>query len=323
MDKNAKILVLGKNGMVGSSIFRHLKKHKYQNILSPYRDDLDLGKKEQVDNYFSLHRPDYVFLAAAKVGGIYANNVYPADFIYENTIIQSYVIHACWQYKVKSLLFLGSSCIYPKHANQPIKESELMSGRLEETNEPYAVAKISGIKICESYNRQHNTDFRSVMPSNLYGINDNFHGKNSHVIPALITRFHDSLKSNASQITIWGSGQARREFLFINDLADACITVMSIPKKEYELHISPMQSHINIGTGEDITIKDLALMISTTVGFKGKICFDANMPDGTPQKLLDISKIKKMGWKPKTLLKPGIEQTYKWFLDNYNIVRRG
>ncbi len=314
MNKDAAIYVAGHRGLVGSSILRALKKASYKNIITRRHGDLDLTDQSAVNNFFQDKRPEYVFLAAARVGGILANHTYPADFIYDNLAIETNVIRAALESGVKRLLFLGSSCIYPKFAEQPIKEEALLSGPLEPTNEPYAIAKIAGIKLCESFNRQYGTDFRSVMPTNLYGPGDNFHPTNSHVIPGLIRRFHEAKKEKNHEVVVWGTGKARREFLYVDDLADACLFVMNLDKKLYNEAIRPTCSHINVGTGEDITIRELAEMIAETVSFRGRIIFDTQKPDGTPRKLLDVSKIKKLGWRPLVSLREGLKITYAWYL---------
>tara|TARA_Y100000588_G_C14272738_1_gene933033 strand:+ start:4240 stop:5214 length:975 start_codon:yes stop_codon:yes gene_type:complete len=316
IDQDSKIFLAGHNGMVGSAINRKMVDLGFKNILTCEREVLDLTNQAQVKLYFQNNKIDYVIIAAAKVGGIYANSEYPADFISDNLAIQYNLISESYASGIEGLLFLGSSCIYPKNANQPIKESELLNGILEPTNEPYAIAKIAGIKLCESYNRQHQTDFRSVMPTNLYGQNDNFHKKNSHVLPALIRRFHEAKAHNKMSVKVWGSGLPMREFLHVDDLADACLHLIKIPKEEYIKSIDPMISHINIGTGKDISIKDLARIIKETVGFKGDIVFDPSYPDGVMRKLLDVSKLNNLGWHPKIKLEEGVSKTYQWFLNN-------
>ena len=316
MQSNDKIFIAGHNGLVGSAITRRLESKGFKNLLTMSHSDLDLTNQALVLSFFKREQPDFVFLAAAKVGGIHANSIYPADFIYDNMMIQANIIHAAYQYKVKKLLFLGSTCIYPKLADQPMKEDALLTGRLESTNEPYAIAKISGIKLCESYNRQHGTDFRSVMPTNLYGINDNFHPENSHVIPALMRRIHEAKINNSTEVTIWGDGKAMREFLFVDDMAEASIFVLELSKETYDKHVDPMMSHINIGTSSDISILELAETIQTVVGFKGFLKFDPSKPNGSPRKLVDTSKLKSMGWSYKTDLKQGLEKTYQWYLKN-------
>ena len=316
MQSNDKIFIAGHNGLVGSAITRRLESKGFKNLLTMSHSELDLTNQALVLSFFKREQPDFVFLAAAKVGGIHANSIYPADFIYDNMMIQANIIHAAYQYKVKKLLFLGSTCIYPKLADQPIKEDALLTGRLESTNEPYAIAKISGIKLCESYNRQYGTDFRSVMPTNLYGINDNFHPENSHVIPALLRRIHEAKINNSTEVTIWGDGKAMREFLFVDDMAEASIFVLELSKETYDKHVDPMMSHINIGTSSDISILELAETIQTVVGFKGFLKFDPSKPNGSPRKLVDTSKLKSMGWSYKTDLKQGLRKTYQWYLKN-------
>lgn len=307
MKKNAKIFIAGPNGLVGSALIRHLEKDGYKNLLTPSHSELELMDSQAVSAYFKKTNPDYVFLSAAKVGGIIANTTFPADFIYQNLMIQSNIIHQSYVHKVKKLLFLGSSCIYPKHCPQPIKEEYLMTGPLEPTNSPYAVAKIAGIEMCWSYNRQYGTKFIPVMPTNLYGPNDNFDLETSHVLPALIRKFHEAKKNNQSSVTVWGTGSPKREFLHVDDLADACIFIMRKKFKDPEYKNNPL---FNIGTGKDITIKELAELIKKTTDFKGKIIFDASKPDGTPQKVLDISKINNLNWHAATALKHGIKDTY-------------
>ncbi len=314
MNRDSRIYVAGHRGLVGSAIVRCLRQKGFDNILTRTHSELDLKDQRAVMAFFRDERPEYVFLAAAKVGGIYANNAYPADFIYDNLMIEANVIHSAFLYGVKRLLFLGSSCIYPKFAPQPMKEEVLLTGKLEPTNEPYAIAKIAGIKLCESYNRQHGTDFRSLMPTNLYGPGDNFHPTDSHVIPALIRRFHEAKVKNLNEVVVWGTGKARREFLYVDDLADACLFVMQLPHNTYRSVTEPMCSHINVGTGFDLSIRELANLIREVTGFEGKIIFDSSKPDGTPRKLLDTSKIKKLGWAHKTDLKDGLRLTYEWYL---------
>jgi len=307
-----KIYLAGHQGLVGSAIYRMLDDQGFSNIIVRTHKELDLTSQAAVDIFFQKERPIYVILAAAKVGGIHANNNYPADFIYQNLMIQSNVIHSSFLSNVKRLLFLGSTCIYPKAVEQPMREEALLTGLLEPTNEPYAVAKIAGIKLCESYNRQHGTDFRSVMPTNLYGINDNFHDKNSHVIPALIRRFHDAKINNNKEVSVWGTGNALREFLYVDDMALASIFVLGVDKDLYEVNTKPMLSHINIGSGEEISIRALAKMIKNIVGFEGKLVFDDSKPDGPPRKFIDISTISDLGWQPSTDLFEGIAITYDW-----------
>ncbi len=316
MLKTEKIFLAGHQGMVGSAIFRKLESLDYENITIKNRSELDLTSQKDVLHFFNKNSFDHVILAAAKVGGIYANSEYPADFIHDNLTIQTNVISASFKSKIKQLLFLGSSCIYPKHSKQPMSENQLLTGSLEPTNEPYAVAKIAGIKLCESFNRQYDTDFRSVMPTNLYGPNDNFHEKNSHVLPALIRRFHEAKLNNDDKVKVWGSGLPKREFLHVDDMADACIYIMKIEKESFTHGMNPMNSHVNIGTGSDISIKDLATVIKKVVGFNGEIEFDSSYPDGTMEKLLDVTELNKMGWKYSINLEEGIASTYSWFLNN-------
>jgi GDP-L-fucose synthase len=305
MEKNAKIFVAGHRGLVGSALIRKLNEKGFVNLVQRTRSELDLTDQGAVDNFFKTEKPEYVFLAAAKVGGIYANNTYPAEFIFSNMQVQMNIINASWKYNVKKLLFLGSSCIYPKYSPQPMREEALLSGQLEPTNEAYAIAKIAGIIMCKSYNRQYKTDFISVMPTNLYGFNDNYHPMNSHVLPALIRRFHEAKVSNAPKVVIWGTGNPTREFLFSDDCADACIFLM-------EYHTG--NDIVNIGSGKEITIRDLAMTIKSAVEYKGALEFDVTQPDGTPRKLLDCSKLHAMGWRHKIELEEGINRTYKDFL---------
>jgi GDP-L-fucose synthase len=285
-------------------------------LITRTHKDLDLASQQQVNDFISNEKPDQIYLAAAKVGGIHANNIYPADFIYQNLMIQANIIHAAHQNNIQKLLFLGSSCIYPKNVKQPMKEEVLLTNTLEPTNEPYAIAKIAGIKLCESYNRQYNRDYRSVMPTNLYGPNDNFHPKNSHVIPALIRKFHDAKVENKPFVEVWGSGKPMREFLHVDDMADVSVYIMQLDKKILEKEIKPMLSHINIGTGIDVTIQDVAYIVKEVVGFTGEIVFNPKMPDGTKRKLLDVSKIQNLGWKHTIALRDGLKTTYEWFLKN-------
>ena len=314
MNSNDKIYLAGHNGMVGSAIHRKLFEKGFVNIVTRSSSELDLSNQQDTHNFLQEEKPDYVLIAAAKVGGIHANDSYPAEFIYQNLMIEANLIHGSYLARVNKLLFLGSSCIYPKESKQPIKEEYLLSGQLESTNEPYAVAKIAGIKLCESYNRRYGTDYRSIMPTNLYGPNDNFHSKNSHVIPALIKRFHEAKVKNKPFVEVWGSGKPMREFLHVDDMASASIYIMSLNKKLLEKEISPMLSHINIGTGKDITIKDVTKIIKEVVGFDGEVVFNTKMPDGTKRKLLDVSKIENLGWKHTITLKDGLKETYEWFL---------
>jgi len=304
VEKQAKIYVAGHRGMVGSAILRKLQELGYENIITRTSGELDLRDQQAVKEFFELEKPDYVFLAAAKVGGIMANNTYRADFIYENLAIQNNVIHFSHENEVKKLMFLGSSCIYPKMAPQPLKEDFLLTGPLEYTNEPYAIAKIAGIKMVESYRLQYGDNYISVMPTNLYGINDNYHPENSHVLPALIRKFHEAKMNNAASVSIWGSGKPLREFMYADDLADACVFLMENYDEE---------QFVNIGVGEDISIKDLALLIKEVVGFEGELEFDSSKPDGTPRKLMDVGKLKGLGWLPKTSLKEGIALAYEDF----------
>lgn len=316
MDFNNKIYVAGHTGLVGSAIVRDLQSRGYTNLLTRTHKELDLVNQNQVSNFFEKEKPDYVILAAATVGGILANNSYPADFIYQNIMIEANVIQYAYKHKVKRLLFLGSTCIYPRGIKQPMKESALLSDVLEPTNEPYAIAKVAGIKLCESFNRQYGTDFRSVMPTNLYGINDNFHSDNSHVIPALMRRFHYAKVNNDKEVTVWGTGKAMREFLYVDDMAEASLFVLMLDEKIYKQNTELMMSHINIGTGKDISIRELTELIKEITGFKGKIIFDSSKLDGAPRKLIDVTRISNMGWKYTTNLREGLERTYEWYLAN-------
>jgi GDP-L-fucose synthase len=317
MNLSDKIYIAGHRGLVGSAIIRQLEERGFTNLLMRTHKELDLTSQTQVQDFFRQERPDYVILAAAKVGGIYANNNYPADFIYQNIMIEANIINSAYESKVKRLLFLGSTCIYPKEVKQPMREDVLLTGELEPTNEPYALAKITGIKLCESYNRQHGTDFRSVMPTNLYGINDNFHLENSHVIPALMRRFHEAKVNNDAEVVVWGTGNAMREFLYVDDMAKASLFILELDEECYQSNTKPMLSHINVGTGKDITIKETAETMKDVVGFKGKITFDKTKPDGVPRKLIDVTRLENMGWKYSMDLKEGLEKTYRWFLDSY------
>jgi len=310
-----RIFVAGHGGMVGSALVRQLTRRDHGTILTAGREDCDLLKQRAVEDYFRKNRPEAVYLAAAKVGGIYANTTFPADFIYENLMIQCNVIHAAHQSGVQRLLFLGSSCIYPKFSPQPIPEEALLTGVLEPTNEPYAIAKIAGIKLCESYNRQFGRDYRSVMPTNLYGPGDNFHPRHSHVIPALMRRFHEAVRDGAPEVVIWGSGAARREFLHVDDMAEACIHVMGLPEETYRGRTQPMLSHINIGSGRDCTIRELAQTMAEITGFTGRLVFDAKKPEGTPRKVLDVSRLTSLGWQAKISLRDGLASTYAWFVN--------
>ena len=316
-----KIFVAGHRGMVGSAICRQLSATNDQ-VITATRAELDLTNQAQVADFFKANKFDQVYLAAAKVGGIHSNKTYPAEFIYENLMIQNNIIHSAHQTDVMKLLFLGSSCIYPKQARQPISEDELLSGYLESTNQPYAIAKIAGIKMCESFNRQFGRDYRSIMPTNLYGINDNFHPENSHVIPALIGRFHEAKTSNKPSVEVWGTGSAMREFLYVDDMAQASIFVMNLKKRSYEMETQPMLSHINVGSGVDCTIKELTATVARVVGYTGDIQWDATKPDGTPRKLMDGSRLDSLGWKAKINLEDGICKTYSWFLENQDNFRK-
>ena len=316
-----KIFVAGHNGMVGSAICRKLEKKPGVEVTTRTRSELDLTDQKSVFEFMKFERPDEVILAAAKVGGIHANNNYPAEFIYENLQIQNNLIHAAHLNNIQKLLFLGSSCIYPKFAKQPMQEDALLTGDLEPTNEPYAIAKIAGIKMCESYNRQYGRDYRAVMPTNLYGPGDNYHPENSHVVPALISRFHKAKINGEKEVVIWGSGTPKREFLYVDDMADASLFVHDLDKVIYEKKIGSMQSHINVGTGVDVTIKELAEIIKDVVGFSGKLAFDNSKPDGTPRKLLDIKILTVLGWKAYTNLEEGLELTYSDLIQNYKILR--
>ena len=317
-DLNQKIYVAGHRGMVGSAIVRNLQAQGYSNIVTRTHAEMDLTDQAAVKDFFEKERPDQVYLAAAKVGGIHANNTYPAEFIYDNLMVQNNVIHQAFVHGVKKLLFLGSSCIYPKLAQQPMSEDALLTGKLEPTNEPYAIAKIAGIKMCESYNRQygqsHGVDYRSVMPTNLYGPGDNYHPENSHVIPALIRRFHEAKESNAPEVVIWGTGTPRREFLFVDDMAAASVFVMQLDKAAYDVQTQPMQSHINVGFGSDVTINELAHAVAKATGYQGKIVFDASKPDGAPRKWMDSGRLNSLGWKPQVNLEEGLKLAYSEFI---------
>ncbi len=312
-----KIYVAGHNGMVGSAILRILEKKKDAHIIVKRRAELDLTNQASVQDFFAKEKPDQVYIASAKVGGIYANNVYPAEFIYENIMIEANIIHAAFLNGVKKLLFLGSSCIYPKFAQQPMKEEYLLTGLLESTNEPYAIAKIAGIKLCESYNRQYGEnygiDYRSVMPTNLYGIGDNYHPENSHVIPALIRKFHEAKTRHDPKVTVWGTGTAKREFLYVDDLARACVYVMNLSKERFLQNTKQTSNLINVGSGSDLSIEELAKIIKEMIAYKGQIEFDTNKPDGMPRKLLDSQRINYLGWKPEVSLKDGLAKTYEDF----------
>ncbi|MHA6604791.1 GDP-L-fucose synthase [Photobacterium damselae] len=317
-----RIFVAGHRGMVGSAIVRQLSQRGNVEIITRTRSELDLLNQQAVNDFFSESLIDEVYLAAAKVGGIHANNTYPADFIYENLMMECNIIHAAHQHDVQHLLFLGSSCIYPKLAKQPMTESALLTGTLEATNEPYAVAKIAGIKLCESYNRQYGRDYRSVMPTNLYGENDNFHPDNSHVIPALMRRFHEAKLNNDNEVVVWGTGTPMREFLFVDDMAAASIHVMELDNETYQANTQPMLSHINVGTGVDCTIREMAETMAKVVGFEGDVVFDSTKPDGTPRKLMDVSRLADLGWRYSVSLEEGLTHTYQWFLANQDNFRK-
>ena len=320
-DLNQKIYVAGHQGMVGSAIMKNLKSKGYNNFVTKTHSELDLINQAAVQDFFNREKPDQVYLAAAKVGGIHANNAYPAQFIYENLAVQNIVIHEGFSHGVRKLLFLWSSCIYPRLAAQPMSEDALLTGKLEPTNEPYAIAKIAGIKMCESYNRQygqsHGVDYRSVMPTNLYGPGDNYHPENSHVIPALIRRFHEAKLSQLPEVVIWGTGTPKREFLYVDDMASASVFVMELDKAIYDQQTEPMQSHINVGFGSDVTISELAKAIGGAVGYRGKISFDPSKPDGTPRKWMDSSRLENLGWSAQTPLVDGLVKTYEAFELSY------
>ena len=326
MSKESRIYVAGHRGMVGSAIIRALERHGQTNIVTRTHAELDLIDQAAVRDFFKLERLDQVYLAAARVGGIHANNTYPAEFIYENLMVEANVIHEAWRAGIKKLLFLGSSCIYPRLAPQPMREDALLTGPLEPTNEPYAIAKIAGIKLCESYNRQygqsHGVDYRSVMPTNLYGPGDNYHPENSHVIPALIRRFHEAKIVNAPTVTVWGDGTACREFLYVDDMAEASVHVMNFDQEVYRAHTQPMQSLINVGCGKDITIRQLAELVGQAVGYQGKIEFDATRPNGTPRKLMDSGRLNALGWQAKVHMKQGLVAAYKDFMSGDTLTPR-
>jgi len=323
MKNQPKIFIAGHRGMVGSAIQRFLEKKGYDQIVTRTRQELDLCDQQAVQKFFQSERPDQVYFAAAKVGGIFANNTYPAEFIYENLMAEANVIHQAFLVGVKKLLFLGSSCIYPRIVAQPMAEDALLTGALEPTNEPYAIAKIAGIKLCESYNRQygqsHGIDYRSIMPTNLYGPGDNYHPENSHVVPALIRRFHEAKLKNASEVVIWGTGKPKREFLYVDDLAEACYFIMDLDKEVYQSNTAPMHSHINVGYGLDMEISELASLIGKVVGFHGNIVFDSSKPDGSPRKLINSAKINTMGWQAKTDMEEGLRIAYQDFLTSIRI----
>ncbi len=315
MELTDKIYIAGHRGLVGSAIVRQLQARGFLNIVTRSHSELDLTNQAAVQKFFTELKPDYVVLAAGKVGGIHANNTYPAEFIYINMMIEANVVDAAYRNKVKRLLFLGSTCIYPKAVKQPMREDALLTDVLEPTNEPYAIAKIAGIKLCESYNRQYGTDYRSVMPTNLYGINDNFHPDNSHVIPALMRRFHEAKLNNDAEVMVWGSGKAMREFLFVDDMAAACIFVLELDTETYHANTSLLLSHINVGTGVDVTIREMAETMKQVVGFEGTLTFDDSKPDGAPRKLIDVTRLTAMGWKYSVGLEEGLRRTYEWYLD--------
>ena|SRR5688572_12956371 len=309
-----KVYVAGHRGMVGSAIVRALKARGRDEIVTRTHAELDLTDQAQVRAFLAAEKPGRVVIAAAKVGGIHANNTYPAEFIYENLMIEANLVHEAWRAGVRELLFLGSSCIYPRMAPQPMREDSLLTGTLESTNEPYAIAKIAGIKLCESYNRQYGTDYRSVMPTNLYGPGDNYHPENSHVIPALLRRFHEAKLAQAPEVVIWGTGKPRREFLYVDDMAEASVHVMELDQATYAANTKPMLSHINVGSGEDIAIAELAALIGKVVGYSGRIAYDASKPDGTPRKLMDVGRLHALGWAPRVGLEEGLERAYRDFL---------
>ncbi|NGP53778.1 GDP-L-fucose synthase [Thioalkalivibrio sp. XN8] len=321
MSTGQGIFVAGHRGMVGSAIVRQLEQSGAGNIITAGREELDLLDQAAVQSFFASRAIDQVYLAAARVGGIHANNTYPAEFIYQNLIIEANVIHAAHVAGVEKLLFLGSSCIYPKLAEQPMREDALLTGPLEPTNEPYAIAKIAGIKLCESYNRQYGRDYRSVMPTNLYGPGDNFHPENSHVIPALLRRFHEAVQRGDEEVVIWGSGNPMREFLHVDDMAAACVHVMGLSPEVYSAHTQPMLSHINVGTGVDCTIRELAETVARVTGFTGRLEFDTSKPDGTPRKLLDVSRLKALGWEARIGLEEGLRDAYRWYLEHIDEAR--
>ena len=316
MNKASKIYVAGHRGLVGSAIMRQLDAMGCSNVLTRTHSELDLVDQAQVRAFFAEEQPEYVFLAAAKVGGIHANNTYPAEFIYQNMMIEANIIDAAYRNGVAKLLFLGSSCIYPRAVEQPMREDALLTDVLEPTNEPYALAKIAGIKLCESYNRQYGTDYRSVMPTNLYGTGDNFHPENSHVIPAVMRRIHEAKQRGDSEVTVWGSGKPMREFLHVDDMAAACLFVMLLDKASYEVNTDPMLSHINVGTGVDCTIREMAETVKKVVGFEGELVFDKSKPDGAMRKLMDVSRLKAMGWEASIGFEEGLADTYRWYLES-------
>jgi GDP-L-fucose synthase len=316
-----RIYVAGHRGMVGSAILRQLQARGCQHLITRTHAELDLTQQQAVREFYAQEKPEVVILAAAKVGGIHANNTFPAEFIYENLMMECNVIHQAYAAGVQKLLFLGSSCIYPKLAPQPMTEAALLTGTLEPTNEPYAMAKIAGIKLCESYNRQYGTDYRSVMPTNLYGPHDNFHPENSHVVPAMLRRFHEAVQHNASEVVVWGTGTPMREFLHVDDMAQASLFVLDLDENTYRANTQPMLSHINVGTGTDVTIRELAETIARVTGFNGQLVFDTSKPDGTPRKLMDVSRLADMGWRASISLEDGLRDAYRWFLENVNDAR--
>lgn len=316
-----RAFIAGHRGMVGSAIMRQLESRGGCDVLAATRSELNLTDQKAVLDWFAAHKPDQVYLAAAKVGGIHANNVFPAEFIYENLMIEANIIHAAHVNDVQKLLFLGSSCIYPKLAEQPMREDALLTGTLEPTNEPYAIAKIAGIKLCESYNRQYGRDYRSVMPTNLYGPGDNFHPENSHVIPALLRRFHEAVQAGEEKVVVWGSGKPMREFLHVDDMAAASVHVMELDDATYQANTQPMLSHINVGTGVDCTIRELAETVAKVTGFAGALEFDPTKPDGTPRKLMDVSRLASLGWRASISLEEGLADAYRWYLENIETAR--
>ena len=316
MNKDSKIYIAGHRGLVGSAIIRQLEARGCNNLIIRTHKELDLTNQAAVQDFFANEKPEYVILAAGKVGGVHANNTYPANFIYINMMIEANVIDAAYKNNITRLLFLGSTCIYPKAITQPMREDSLLTDVLEQTNEPYSLAKIAGIKLCESYNRQYDTDFRSVMPTNLYGINDNFHPENSHVIPGLMRRFHEAKLNNDAEVIVWGSGTPMREFLCVDDMAEASLFVLELDKETYQANTKPMLSHINIGTGKEVTIREMAETMKRVVGFKGDLKFDSSKPDGSKRKLIDVSRLTSMGWTYNIELEEGLKKTYDWYLEN-------
>jgi len=319
--RNQRVFVAGHKGMVGSAIVRRLKALGYDNILTASKAELDLLDQTRVQAWFTENKPDQVYIAAAKVGGIHANNTLPAEFIHQNLMIEANLINVAHQADVQKLLFLGSSCIYPKFAEQPMREDALLTGTLEPTNEPYAIAKIAGIKLCESYNRQYGRDYRSAMPTNLYGPNDNFHPENSHVIPALLRRFHEAVQENALEVVIWGSGKPMREFLHVDDMAAASVHLLELDDATYQANTQPMLSHINVGTGVDCMIRELAETVARVTGYRGELVFDSSKPDGAPRKLMDVSRLKALGWEASISLEDGLRDAYSWYLENIETAR--